>query len=251
MHLFTSQRSNRSHALGNLITTLTLAILGNSIPASAQAFGDPFPYFLPGNLVVSRSVYDNNANNIAVGTQLPPNCAKTVGPCAPATFNGTYPFVFNNVIPDPAFGVTSRIFLDQITPFGFLLNTLEVPNSLLRDVHTGSNQLVTSFSSKSEMALHLSTDGSVLSFMGYVAPVNTIDASNSNTPGAVDPTNPSASTSTAPSRPSIPSADSPSQRPTPTAGTTVAPPSSTTPTARTSSTPPATQATAQTPNPPT
>ena len=190
MHLFTSQRSNRSHALGNLITTLTLAILGNSIPASAQAFGDPFPYFLPGNLVVSRSIYDNNANNIAVGTQLPPNCAKTVGPCAPATFNGTYPFVFNNVIPDPAFGVTSRIFLDQITPFGFLLNTLEVPNSLLRDVHTGSNQLVTSFSSKSEMALHLSTDGSVLSFMGYVAPVNTIDASNSNTPGAIDPTNP-------------------------------------------------------------
>ena len=40
------------------------------------------------------------------------------------------------------------------------------------------------------MALHLSTDGSRLTFMGYVAPVNTIDASNSNTPGAVDPTNP-------------------------------------------------------------
>ncbi len=190
MHFISSQRSNRSHALGKLITALTLAIVANSIPALAQAFGDPFPYFLPGNLVVSRSVYDNNANNIAVGTQLPPNCAKTAGPCAPATFNGTYPFVFNNDIPDPSFGVTSRIFLDQITPFGFLLNSLEVPNSSLGNLHTGSDQLVTSFSSKSEMALHLSTDGSVLSFMGYVAPVNTIDASNSNTPGAVDPTNP-------------------------------------------------------------
>ncbi|HSY70241.1 MAG TPA: hypothetical protein VK813_16450 [Edaphobacter sp.] len=190
MHFISSQRSNRSHALGKLITALSLAIVANSVPALAQAFGDPFPYFLPGNLVVSRSVYDNNVNNIAVGTQLPPNCAKTVGPCAPATFNGTYPFVFNNVIPDPSFGVTSRIFLDQITPFGFLLNSVEVPNSSLGNVHTGSNQLVTSFSSKSEMALHLSTDGSVLSFMGYVAPVDTIDASNSNTPGAVDPTNP-------------------------------------------------------------
>jgi hypothetical protein len=190
MHLLRSQHFNCRYALGKAIATLTLAALANSIPAFAQALGDPFPYFLPGNLVVSRSVYDNNANNIAVGTQLPPNCAKTVGPCAPATSNGAYPFVFNNVIPDPAFGVTSKIFLDQITPFGFLLNSLEVPNSSQRGVNTGSNQLVTSFSSKSEMALHLSTDGTRLSFMGYVAPVNTIDASNSNTPGAVDPTNP-------------------------------------------------------------
>jgi hypothetical protein len=190
MHFIRSQYANRRHALGKGIAILSLAALANSIPACAQAFGDPLPYFLPGNLVVSRSVYDNNANNIAVGTQLPPNCAKTVGPCAPATFNGSYPFVFNNVIPDPAFGVTSKIFLDQITPFGFLLNSLEVPNSSQRGATTGSNQLVTSFSSKSEMALHLSTDGQFLTFMGYVAPVDTIDASNSNTPGAVDPTNP-------------------------------------------------------------
>jgi hypothetical protein len=49
---------------------------------------------------------------------------------------------------------------------------------------------VTSFSSKSEIALNLSTDGKYLTFMGYVAPVNTIDVSNSNTPGAVDPTDP-------------------------------------------------------------
>jgi hypothetical protein len=177
-------------SLAKSIAALSLAALATSIPAFAQAFGDPVPYFFPGNLVVSRSVYDNNANNIAVGTQLPPNCAKTVGPCAPATNNGTYPFVFNNDIPDASFGITSKIFLDQITPFGFLLNSLEVPNSSQWNAHACSNQLVTSFSSKSEMALHLSTDGSRLTFMGYVAPVNTIDASNSNTPGAVDPTNP-------------------------------------------------------------
>lgn len=146
--------------------------------------------FFPGNLVVSRSVYDNNANNVKVGALLPPNCANTVGPCVPATNNGTYPFVFNNDIADASFGITSKIFLDQITPSGSLLNSLEVPNSSLNNVHTGSNQLVTSFSSKSEMALNLSTDGKLLTFMGYVAPINTIDVSNSNTPAAIDPSNP-------------------------------------------------------------
>ena len=48
---------------------------------------------------------------------------------------------------------------------------------------------MTSFSSKSEVALNQSTDGNDVTFMGYVAPVAAIDVSNSNTPGAVDPTN--------------------------------------------------------------
>jgi hypothetical protein len=96
--------------------------------------------------------------------------------------------VWNNAAYDPSFGITSRIYLDQITPSGIFLNTLEVPNSLLGDVN--SDHLVTSFSSKSELALHLSTDGKYLNFVGYVAPVNTIDVSNANTPGAIDPTNP-------------------------------------------------------------
>src|ERR1700735_1905825 len=185
-----SNTKNSWHPLVKGLAILSVAALV-TIPAIAEHHDDNDRiYFFPGNLVVSRSVYDNNANNIAVGTQLPPNCAKTVGPCAPATNNGLYPFVFNNDIPDPSFGITSKIFLDQITPFGMLLNSLEVPNSLQGNVRSGSNQLVTSFSSKSEIALNLSTDGKLLTFMGYVAPVNTIDASNSNTPGAVDPTNP-------------------------------------------------------------
>ena len=50
--------------------------------------------------------------------------------------------------------------------------------------------MVTSFSSKSELALNLSTDHSYLTFMGYVSPIDAIDVSNSNTPGVVDPTNP-------------------------------------------------------------
>jgi hypothetical protein len=65
-----------------------------------------------------------------------------------------------------------------------------VPNSSQNGVPSPKDQLVTSFSSKSELALNLSTDASQLSFMGYVAPIDAIDVSNSNTPGVVDPTDP-------------------------------------------------------------
>jgi hypothetical protein len=146
----------------------------------------------PGNLVVSRSLYDNRASNVSLGEVLPPNCQSTQAGCAPATgavSNGLYPFVFNNDGYDSSFGITSRIFLDQITPSGSLINSLEVPNSLTGVNGTG-DQLVTSFSSKSELALNLSTDGQYLTFMGYIAPVNALDVSNSNTPDAIDPTNP-------------------------------------------------------------
>ena len=61
-----------------------------------------------------------------------------------------------------------------------LVNTLAIP----------SNMVNTSFSSKSELGINLSTDGTVLTFMAYIAPPNTIDVSNSNTPGVYDPTNP-------------------------------------------------------------
>jgi hypothetical protein len=186
---FSSKKSSWRPLVQGL-AILSAAAVATSVPAIAQDHEDNGVHFFRGNLVVSRSVYDNNANNIAVGTQLPPNCAKTVGPCAPAVNNGTYPFVFNNDTVDSSFGITSKIFLDQITPSGFRLGSLEVPNSLQHNVHTGSDQLVTSFSSKSEIALNLSTDGKLLTFMGYVAPVNALDVSNANTPGVIDPTNP-------------------------------------------------------------
>jgi phosphinothricin acetyltransferase len=52
-----------------------------------------------------------------------------------------------------------------------------------------TDQLVTSFSSKSELALNLSTGGRYVTFMGYLAPVDGIDVSNGSTPGVFDPTN--------------------------------------------------------------
>ena len=153
--------------------------------ASAQDFGrGDDVHFWPGNLVVSRSVYHNDSKNVTVGEALPLNCPPTTGSCVTAVANGLYPYVFNNAPVDASFGVTSRIFLDQMTPFGFCLNTLEVPNSLQHDVTSRKDQMVTSFSSKSELALNLSLDGRYITFMGYVAPVDAIDESNSNDAGS-------------------------------------------------------------------
>ncbi len=146
---------------------------------SAAAHVRPADFLLPGNLLVSRSVYADNPNAIVPGqTVLPPGC--TTG-CAVASTNAAYPQVFNNVLVDPSFGVTSRAFLDQVTPSGRLLGTTAVPTA---------GGLVTSFSSKSELALNLSTGGREVSFMGYAAAPGTIDVSNANTPGVIDPTNP-------------------------------------------------------------
>ena len=51
--------------------------------------------------------------------------------------------------------------------------------------------MVTSFSSKSEVALNLSTDGTVRHLHGLPGAASTqLDVSNSNTPGVIDPSNP-------------------------------------------------------------
>ncbi|MGH9681362.1 MAG: hypothetical protein ACRD4Y_15550, partial [Candidatus Acidiferrales bacterium] len=98
---------------------------------------------------------------------------------------GTFPSVFYNGAADGQFGITSPVFLDDLTGDGHLLGTLPIP----------TNQIVTSFSSKSELALHLSTDGKSLTFVGYrggpgfPTDVNIFDVSNGNTPGLIDPTN--------------------------------------------------------------
>ncbi len=118
---------------------------------------------------------------------LPPGC---LSGCVTATANGSYPQVWNNDLTDASFGITSKVFLDQLTPSGSFVNSLEVPNSSDNGVPGTKDQMVTSFSSKSELALNLSTDGRDVTFMGYLAPVDALDVSNSNTPGVFDPTNP-------------------------------------------------------------
>ncbi len=172
--------------------------------------------FQPGTLVLSRSVYVGKASTVTIGETLPFGCqggaagvtvqvpliaggtAGVAVPCGVASDNGEAPNLFdshnvwNNANSDPTFGVTSPVFLDDITTDGFLVGTLPIP----------ADQIVTSFSSKSELALNRSVDGKSLTFMAYRGGVgcggttvsltrpNLLDVSNGNTPGVCDPTNP-------------------------------------------------------------
>ncbi|MGH3294310.1 MAG: hypothetical protein ACRDP7_21145 [Trebonia sp.] len=148
--------------------------------AQASTAGHPADQgarLIPGDLLVSTSAYTSDPNIVAGQTVLPPGSGSAG---ALAIANGNYPYVFNNDTADPSFGVTSRLYLNQITPFGLPQGVIPVP----------SNELNTSFSSKSEGALNLSSDGKYVTFIDYVAAPDTIDASNSNTPGVIDPTNP-------------------------------------------------------------
>jgi hypothetical protein len=160
-----------------------------TISGTGGGGGSTFSSFAPNNLVVSRSVYAGTPSTVSIGEILPPVCGSQATCAAAATNNGSYPAigssnnVWNNVAVDANFGVTSPIFLDQITPAGALVNTLSLPTN-------GPDQIVTSFSSKSELGLNLSLDGKYLTFAGYITSPNMLDVSNSNTPGVYDPTNP-------------------------------------------------------------
>ena len=146
------------------------------------------------------------ADTVTIGQTLPPGCvagnvniplikggnASVAVTCATAVDKGEYPNlldnhnVWNNNGADGSFGVTSPIFLDNLTTNGHLLGTLDIP----------TDELVTSFSSKSELALNRSTDGKSITFVsyrggpGFETSPNHLDVSNSNTPGVVDPSNP-------------------------------------------------------------
>src|SRR5215469_1076692 len=143
-------KTNRSAAFHRLIL-VSAGLLVTVVTGFAQ---NGSAYFLPGNLVVSRSVYNNNRNNVTIGQTLPPNCVTSTGSCVTATNNGLYPSVFNNALVDGSFGITSAIFLDHITPAGKLINSQQIANNPA----FSKNILVTSFSSKSELALNLSLD---------------------------------------------------------------------------------------------
>jgi len=196
-------------------TMLVLPV--GSVAQADNRSGDNHPFhFQPGTLVLSRSYYEGTASTVTLGETLPLGClggstgltvdvptttggtAAVAVPCGIATDNGEYPNTFdthnvwNNANSDGSFGITSPIFLDYITTDGDLLGTLPIP----------TNQIVTSFSSKSELALNRSVDGHSITFMGYrggvgcggsaVSPTRTnlLDVSASNTPGVCDPTNP-------------------------------------------------------------
>jgi len=174
-HHITLQASLRSRLLSTVSGGIALA--AGLATGAGQASESSFS-FIPGALIVSSSNYEGTAATVTVGQTLPGG--------GTAIADGTYPDLFENATVDGSFGVTSPLILRQyfISPdnrSAFLVNILNV---------TDRTGIVTSFSSKSELALNLSTSGSALTFMGYKAPINTLDVSNSNTPSHVDPTNP-------------------------------------------------------------
>jgi hypothetical protein len=138
--------------------------------------GDGRTPLFPGDLLVSESYYIKDPGLIAGTTPLPPGSASA----ATAIANGTYPQVFNNDTIDPSFGITSPLVLTEIAPDGRPVGAIRVP----------SDEVSTSFSSKSEGALNLSPDGKYVTFIDYAANPDQIDASNSDTPRVIDSTNP-------------------------------------------------------------
>jgi hypothetical protein len=175
------ERAVSGRARAGALVASAAALLA-AVPASAVA-ANTTP-LIPNTLVVSGSTYAGNSGSVAIGETLPIGCQATTNfggvSCATAAYNGAYPTVFNNAPIDASFGITSPVWLEDLTPGGFPLRRINIPTS----------EMTTSFSSKSELGLNFSTGGQDLTFMGYVAPVNAIDVSNSNTPGVIDPSNP-------------------------------------------------------------
>lgn len=150
--------------------TTSRSALAAALSLFAGVAGASAQVFTPNDLVVTRLQYQlvGEVAVLQVGSPLP----YTGNPSA--THDGTFPGVFDNVTPDPNFGVLAPIYLDSVNPLtGTRDTTFAVPTSLI----------TSSFSSKSEGSLSLSTDGTQMVFAGYAAPAGAIDRSNSTTPG--------------------------------------------------------------------
>jgi hypothetical protein len=161
--------------------------------ANVALAGDAF--LKPNTLVISSSTYVNSQGAVAKltpGTQLP-GTGETLnshgvvtapGSTVSAVSGNHYVTVWGNEVPDASFGVTSPITLTDIEPHsGHVFATLSVP----------TDQVVTSFSSKSELGLHYIRDqnGGHLIFVGYgLAGVGALDVSNADAVGGQDVTNP-------------------------------------------------------------
>jgi hypothetical protein len=135
------------------------------------------------SLVISSSTYDRTKGAVAtltIGTPLSGTDTATV----PAVATNNYVTVWNNDTVDGSFGVTSPIELTDVDAFnGHVFSAIRVP----------TDQVVTSFSSKSELGLHIANDwhGPHVVFVAYAGPgVGALDVSNADAVVGQDPTNP-------------------------------------------------------------
>jgi hypothetical protein len=159
-----------------------------AMPAGAQnALGN-----YAGDLIVSSTTYVDPGFAAGVLLPLSTTTAANTGSafCANSSCSTN---VWNNATVDANFGTTSGITLQNVNPSsGVIDNSVDV-TALAKAA--GIN-LVTSFASKSELALNLTPDGSGLTFMAYNSTSGQLDVSNSNTPGAIEPGNTDTQTAT-------------------------------------------------------
>lgn len=180
-------------AVGACVATVTVAGGGAAQAADSAAGAGAGAAFgighggdrplVPGGLLVSRAHYAGTAGMITPGVTVLPTGEVAIA-------DGSFAHVWDNVSVDANFGITAPIYLDELNGRGVRIGSVAVPTGTAGPAGRGHDVLTSSFSSKSELALNLSTGGSSVTFMGYVAPANTLDASNGNTPGVIDPTNP-------------------------------------------------------------
>ncbi len=170
------------------VTLTATASDGDSTPGCASALSlvvtcEPGTLLVHNSLVISSSTYDRTQGavaSLAIGTKL----AASANSTSSAVAGNDYVTVWNNASVDASFGVTSPILLTSIDPTsGVVLSKITVP----------TDQVVTSFPSKSEVGLHITSDsnGPHLVFVGYAgAGVGALDVSNSDAVPGQDPTNP-------------------------------------------------------------
>jgi hypothetical protein len=169
--------------LGAASSSAFAAIDTSSIPAGTVNSGPVL--FNAGDLVVTSSYYEGTASNLVAGSTL---AGSTAGVTSTAVAAGSsYLNVWNNTTPDGSFGITSPIIVSDVNASTGAVNT---NYNLTNIAATQGINLVTSFSSKSELSVNLSTGGNAFTLNGYATTVGQIDVSNSNTPGVIDTSNP-------------------------------------------------------------
>lgn len=171
---------NKIHSPAGAASALIAGCVCSLVHASGAHAAQPF--LLPNSLIISSTTYDNTQGaiaSLAVGSPI------GTAPGVPTAVAGNdYVNVWNNATADGNFGVTTPIVLTAIEPHsGHVFGTLAVP----------ADQVVTSFSSKSELGLTFIRDanGPHIVLNGYAsAGLGALDVSNSDAVPGQDLTNP-------------------------------------------------------------
>jgi hypothetical protein len=176
---------------GTALLGAALFGLADLTPASADQ-----QFLKHGSLVISSTTYDKTQGAVATLTPGVTKLPKSATATTTAIAGNSYVDVWNNASVDGSFGVTSAIQLTDIDlSNGRVFRSMQVP----------TDQVVTSFPSKSELGLHVVGNwptvkvvfvayGGAAQAPGHQLPpavgVGNLDVSNSDAVQGQDPTNP-------------------------------------------------------------